>query len=187
MKPDAIVIGAVLVAVTAAALLVIWLQRDDPLDRAIVQGLAGPQPASAPPAIPTASTPPPPAASADEPLSASVLFEFDRALLRQTETAKLDRLLQGGFKRIEAIGHADRIGPAAYNMRLSERRAQAVKAYLVGRNVDPAAVRTSAKGELEPASGDACVDMRPETRRNVGLVRCLQPDRRVEVTLAAGT
>ena len=186
MKPDAIVIGAVLVAVTAA-LLVIWLQRDDPLDRAIVQGLAGPQPASTPPAIPTASTPPPPAAGAGEPLSVSVLFEFDGALLRRTEIAKLERLLQAGFKRIEAIGHADRIGPAPYNMRLSERRAQAVKAYLVSRRVDPAVVGASAKGELEPASGDACVDMGPQTRRNVGLVRCLQPDRRVEVTLAAGT
>jgi OOP family OmpA-OmpF porin len=185
MKPDAIVVGAVLVAVAATALLVMWLQSDDPLDRGMVQGLAGPQPASAPPAIATARTPPP-AVSAGEPLFASVLFEFDRALLRQTETAKLDRLLQGGFKRIEAIGHADRIGPAAYNMRLSERRAQAVKAYLVGRNVDPAAVRTSAKGELEPASGDACADMGPQIRRNVGLVKCLQPDRRVEVTLAAG-
>lgn len=186
MKPDAIVIGAVLIAVAATALLVIWLQRDDTLDRAMVQGLAGPQPASAPPATPAPSAPPP-AARAAEPVSASVLFEFDRSMLRETEAAKLDRLLQGGFKRIEAVGHADRIGPAGYNMRLSERRAAAVKDYLVGRNVDPAAVRTSAKGELEPASGDACVDMGLETRRNAGLVECLQPDRRVEVTLAGGT
>jgi OmpA-OmpF porin, OOP family len=151
MKPDAIVIGAVLVTVAATALFVMWLQSDNALDRSMVQALAGPQPASAPPAIATASTPPPPAASAGEPLSASVLFEFDRAVLRQTETAKLDRLLRGGFKRIEAIGHADRIGAAAYNIRLSERRAQSVKDYLVGRNVDPRAVRTSARGELEPA------------------------------------
>jgi OmpA-OmpF porin, OOP family len=187
MKPDAIVIGAVLVAVAATVLFVIWLQSDDALDRGLVQGLAEPQPeAAAPRAIPSAGASPPPAASAGKPLSASVLFEFDRAVLRQTEAAKLDRLLEGGFKRIEAIGHADRIGPAAYNMRLSERRAQAVKAYLVGRNVDPVAVRTGAEGELEPASGDACVDMGPETRRNVGLVECLQPDRRVEVTVRSG-
>jgi len=186
MKPDAIVIGAVLIAVAATALLVIWLQRDDTLDRAMIQGLAGPQPASAPPATPAPSAPPA-VARAAEPVSASVLFEFDRSVLRETEAAKLDRLLQRGFKRIEAVGHADRIGPAGYNMRLSERRAAAVKDYLVGRNVDPAAVRTGAKGELEPASGDACVDMGPETRRNAGLVECLQPDRRVEVTLAGGT
>lgn len=186
MKPDAIAIGAVLIAVAATALLVIWLQRDDTLDRAMIQGLAGPQPASAPPATPAPSAPPP-VARAAEPVSASVLFEFDRSVLRETEAEKLDRLLQGGFKRIEAAGHADRIGPAGYNMRLSERRAAAVKDYLVGRNVDPAAMRTSAKGELEPASGDACVDMGPETRRNAGLVECLQPDRRVEVTLAGGT
>jgi len=185
MKPDAIVIGAVLVAVVAAALLVIWLQQDDALDRSVVQGLAGPQPASAPPALPAPSVPPP-VARAAEPVSASVLFEFDRAVLRETEAAKLDRLLQERFKYIEAVGHADRIGPASYNMRLSERRAAAVKDYLMGRNVDRGAVRASAKGELEPRSGDACVDMGPETRRNAGLVECLQADRRVEVTLMGG-
>ena len=187
MKPDAIVIGAVLVAVAAAALFVMWLQSDDPLDRGLVQGLAGPQPAAPPPAaIPAPSAPPLAVPRAAEPLSASVLFEFDRAVLRETEAAKLDRLLQGGFKRIEAVGHADRIGPAEYNMRLSERRAAAVKDYLLRRNIDRGAVRTSAKGELEPASGDACVDMGPETRRNAGLVECLQADRRVEVTLIGG-
>ena len=186
MKPDAIVIGAVLVAVAAAALFVIWLQSDDPLDRGLVQGLAGPQPATAPPAIPAPSAPPLAVPRAAEPLSASVLFEFDRAVLSETEAAKLDRLLRGGFKRIQAVGHADRIGPAGYNMRLSERRAAAVKDYLVRRNIDRGAVRTSAKGELEPASGDACVDMGPETRRNAGLVQCLQADRRVEVTLIGG-
>jgi OOP family OmpA-OmpF porin len=57
----------------------------------------------------------------------------------------------------------------------------------VGKAVEPGAVRISARGELEPASGDACVDMGPETRRNAGLVECLQPDRRVEVTLIGGT
>lgn len=178
-------IGAVLVALAAAALFVVWLRQDASLDRAVVQGLAGAQPESAPPAIPAPSAPPP-VARAAEPVSASVLFEFDRAVLRVTGAAKLDRLLRGGFKHIEAVGHADRIGPAGYNMRLSERRAAAVKDYLVGRNVDPGAVRTSAKGELEPTSGDACVDMGPETGRNAGLVECLQPDRRVEVTLIGG-
>jgi OOP family OmpA-OmpF porin len=182
MKPDAMVIGAVLVAVAAAALFVIWLQEDDPLERDMVQGLAGPQPASPPPAVPAPRKEP----AVAQPISATVLFEFDRAVLRETEAAKLGRLLLRGFKRIEAVGHADRIGPAGYNMRLSERRAAAVKDYLVDRNVEPGAVGTSAKGELEPVSGDACVDMGRETRRNAGLVECLQADRRVEVTLIGG-
>lgn len=186
MKENAIVIGAVLIGLAAAGLVIVWVQNDE-FDRDVVQGLAAPQAPSAPPAIAAASTPSSPIARAAEPLSASVLFEFDRSVLRETEAAKLDRLLRGGFKRIEAVGHADRIGAAAYNMKLSQRRADAVKAYLVGKAVEPGAVRISARGELEPASGDACVDMGPETRRNAGLVECLQPDRRVEVTLIGGT
>jgi len=189
MKPDAIMIGAVLVALAAVALFVVWLRQDDSLDRAVVQGLAGAQPESAPPAIPVPSAPPP-LTRAAEPVSALVLFEFDRSVLRETEAAKLDRLLANlkakGLRQLQAVGHADRIGPAAYNMRLSQRRADAVKAYLLGKDVDPAAVRITARGELEPASGDACVDMGPQTRRNAGLLECLQPDRRVEVTLLGG-
>jgi OOP family OmpA-OmpF porin len=182
MKPDAIVIGAVVLAVSATALFVLWLQSEDPVNRAIVQGLAGPQPASAPPAAPAPRKEP----AAAQPISATVLFEFDRSVLRETEAAKLDRLLRGGFKRIEAVGHADRIGPAAYNVKLSQRRADAVKAYLVGKAVEPGAVGITARGELEPASGDACVDMGPQTRRSAELIECLQPDRRVEITVIGG-
>jgi OOP family OmpA-OmpF porin len=116
-----------------------------------------------------------------------VLFEFDRAVLRDAEGDKLERLLAGPRAkalRIDAVGHADRIGPAAYNLRLSQRRADAVKSYLLKKKeIGPAAVRTSARGELEPASGDACVGMGAEIRRNLGLVECLQPDRRVEVSI----
>ena len=107
-------------------------------------------------------------------------------MLRKAEAAKLDRLLaKVSVKavRLEAVGHADRIGPAGYNLGLSRRRADAVKAYLMKKEVDPGAVRTEAKGELEPASGDECVGMGPELRRNTGLVKCLQPDRRVELTV----
>ena len=50
MKRDGIVIGAVVLALAVAGLLVLWLQRDEPPDRAVVEALAGPQPASASPA-----------------------------------------------------------------------------------------------------------------------------------------
>lgn len=186
MKPDAIVMGVVILALAAAGLLAVWLQRADPVERAVVEALAGPQPVSAPPAIGAPSAPPPVANVPKLPASASVMFDFDRAELRAGETAKLDRLLKGEVKRIEAVGHADRIGRAAYNLRLSQRRADAVKHYLVRNKVDAAAVRTIAKGELEPASGDACVDLGPETRSNRGLVECLRPDRRVEITVIGG-
>src|SRR5687767_9416632 len=88
-----------------------------------------------------------------EPMAASLLFGFDRVELSAAEGAKLDRLLAGlraKKLRLAAVGHADRIGPASYNQRLSQRRADAVKAYLVGKEVDPGSVGTSAKGEREP-------------------------------------
>jgi OOP family OmpA-OmpF porin len=186
MKPDLVVIGVVTAVLAAGVLLAVWLQNDDPLERPVVQELAGPR-SSAP--VPLA--PPAPAvAPAPEPVSATVLFEFDRAVLREAEAGKLERLLTdlGAKVRFEATGHADRIGSVAYNLGLSRRRVDAVKAYLVEkRRIDPAAVHTSAKGELEPASGDACMEMGPELRKNTGLVECLQPDRRVEVTVSRGT
>jgi OOP family OmpA-OmpF porin len=189
MRPDAIVIGGVLLALAGGAFLVVWLQKDDIVQETRVEGLAGPQAPSTPPALAPASSPAPaPPQSVPRPLA--LLFDFDRAVLRAAEAKKLERLLQAardsGFKRIEAAGHADRIGPAAYNMKLSARRAAAVKAYLAEKNVDPGAVRTSAKGELEAATGDACLDMGPEVRGNAGLVECLQADRRVEVTVIGG-
>lgn len=182
MKLDAMVVGGVILIIAAVALVVVWIKRSDPTDSELVQGLAAPQAAAAP----VAAAPAPVAAPAPlEPLPAgaiAVYFDFDRAELPAAESAKLASMLDGRFKRIEAVGHADRIGPAAYNRRLSQRRADAVRDYFVRNKIDAAIVHTSAKGELEPASGDACVDMGPQTRANRGLVECLQPDRRVDVT-----
>ena len=130
------------------------------------------------------------AATLPEPLTAWPLFAFDRAQLEGAEAAKL-AALSGAIKdaavlRIDAVGHADRIGPMAYNLKLSQRRAEAVKAHLVRLGADAGLVRVSAKGEAEPATGDGCIEMGPETRRNRALVECLQPDRRVAVTVLSG-
>ena len=176
MRLTAVVI-AVLIGVI---LLSLWgLQMRDPYEPIVVRG---PQPTPLP--IASASAAPLPAP--EEPAAASLFFEFDRAVLQASEAAKLDKVVDvlraKTLQRLEAVGHADRIGDAAYNLRLSKRRAEAVKAYLVDRKIDAALVQTSALGEREPVSGDACVDMGPDTRRNAGLVECLQPDRRVELT-----
>lgn len=186
MRQDLILAGGVILALAAAVLLVLWLQPDGVPEGATVPGLGGPFPSApvAPPPAPAPAPPPlEPASMTSSPESLSVYFEFDRAELRAAEAAKLDGLLKRDFKRIEAVGHADRIGPAAYNLELSERRAAAVKRYLVEQGVG-AQVITRAKGELEPRSGDACIDMGPERRHNERLVVCLQPDRRVELNLA---
>lgn len=189
MKSEFVVLAVVVSVLAAAVLLVLWLQKPDPLSGAGVEALAERQTASAPPeGSPAAQSPAAPTAPVAplEPLSASLLFGFDRAELSAAEAAKLDRLLATlGAKavRLEAVGHADRIGPASYNLRLSQRRADAVKAYLVKMRIDPLAVRTRAKGEREPASGNACIGLGPESRRNSGLVECLRPDRRVELAV----
>ena len=165
----------VLAVVLIAILLLFWSRRDQ--SQAPTDGTAAIQP----------DTPMPP--KAEEPVAASVLFDFDRAVLRPGETQKLDELtakLQGrAFDGISVVGHADQIGTAQYNLRLSEQRADAVRAYLAGKGVDEGRIRTEARGETEAVTGDACRKPGRENWKGRKLVECLQPDRRVEVTMAA--
>jgi OOP family OmpA-OmpF porin len=188
MRLDAVVVGGVLLIVAVVALVVVLIQRADLSDSEMVQALGGAQPAAAPAAPPPA----PMAVAAPAPLeplppsAIAVYFDFDRAELPAAESAKLARMLEGSFKRIDAVGHADRIGPAAYNRALSQRRADSVRDYLVRNKIAAAIIHTGAKGEVEPASGDACIDMGPQRRANRALVECLQPDRRVDVTFVRG-
>jgi OOP family OmpA-OmpF porin len=81
--------------------------------------------------------------------------------------------------RIVAVGHADRIASEKYNDELSQRRADAVKQYLVQKGVDPQRVETQGAGESQPVA--QCGKMGPERASNQKLVACLQPDRRVEI------
>ena len=170
MKPFNRWVLVVLAVVAIAILLVFWSRRDQP--QAPSDGDVASQPD-------TTTTP----SQAEEPVAASVLFDFDQSVLRPGETPKLDELtakLKGrAFDGVPVVGHADQIGTDAYNLRLSGQRADAVRAYLVGKGVDAGSIRTEARGEREAVTGEAC--------KNQGRKRieCLQPDRRVEVTLAA--
>ena len=82
-------------------------------------------------------------------LDADALFDFDKATLRPAGRAALDEFVASVKtitpETITATGHADRFGSDAYNQRLSERRVQTVKAYLVGQNMDANRIRAVGK------------------------------------------
>lgn len=114
-------------------------------------------------------------------LAADALFDFDKAVLRPEGKAKLDKLSEDlkGIKLevIIAVGHADRFGTDAYNQKLSERRAEAVKAYLVAKGIEPNRVYAEGKGKKQPVTKpDQCKG--PKSKK---VIACLQPDRRVEI------
>jgi OmpA-OmpF porin, OOP family len=111
-------------------------------------------------------------------LSATELFTFDRAQLKLPQP-KLDEMaaMLNNYPQIKNVtinGYTDRLGSDAYNMRLSQRRADAVKNYLVGKGVDKSRITTAGKGESNP------VVQCKQTKR-AALIKCLEPNRRVEV------
>jgi OOP family OmpA-OmpF porin len=177
---------ALAVAIVVVIGVVIWLlwggreQQPAPVKGPIA---TQPQPAAPKPE----PAPAPIAPKAEEPLTASVLFDYNRSQIRPGEAAKLEELIAKikgrAFDRLDAVGHADRIGSSAYNLRLSQRRAEAVRAYLAGKGMDAGRIRIEAKGEEQAVTGEACKNMGSENRKNRKLIECLQRDRRVEITL----
>ena len=118
-------------------------------------------------------------------LSADQLFDFDKANLKPEGKQALDDLvskLEGvKYDTIVVIGYADRIGAEAYNKKLSMRRAESVKSYLVNeKGIAADSVFTDGKGEANPVTGDTCKG----DKKTKAFVACLQPDRRVEVEVA---
>lgn len=145
-----------------------------------------PAPKAAPPAPAPKAAPPKPAAriapvGEKVTLSADSLFDFDKSVIRPDGKTKLDDLV-GRIKTINldtviAIGHTDRFGSDAYNMKLSQRRAEAVKAYLVSKGVPANRIHTEGKGEKQPVTKPGSCKGKKSTK----VIACLQPDRRVVV------
>jgi OOP family OmpA-OmpF porin len=114
-------------------------------------------------------------------LDADALFDFDKSTLRPAGRDTLDnfigKLRDISPETIMTIGHADRFGTDAYNQRLSEQRVATVKAYMVGKGVEPGRIYTEGKGEKQSVTkaGD-CTG--PKSAK---VIACLQPDRRVDI------
>ena len=131
---------------------------------------------------------PVPVAKAKAPVRVSFeaepLFSFDKSVVRSDQRSKLDEFvasLKGTkYDSIEVIGHADRIGPEKYNLNLSQRRANAVKTYLVRQGIPAGKINAVGRGESEPVTGDTC-----NRKRGKALIACLEPDRRVDVSVTA--
>jgi hypothetical protein len=115
---------------------------------------------------------------------AGALFDFDAYQLRPEGRAALDdflgRLKGTSLGMIRAVGHADRLGSEGYNQILSEDRAEAVKAYLVSKGIEPDRVRAEGRGTRQPVTKPGeCAD-----RKNAKVIACLQSDRRVGIEVA---
>jgi OOP family OmpA-OmpF porin len=118
-------------------------------------------------------------------VEADSLFDFDQYSIRPDSRHHLDELvakLEGvNYGEVIAVGFADPIGTEKYNQRLSERRAAAVKRYLVSKGIPPDRIKIEGRGRTEEyASFKSCRGLRKQK-----LIACLQPNRRVEITVTA--
>ena len=139
-----------------------------------------PAPTPAAPATPAApSAPATPAAPAARPAPASVrqsiviqadaLFDFDKSVVRPDGKKSIDEALAKlkgvDLEMVIATGHTDSIGTDAYNQKLSERRAAAVKDYLVSKGIPASKVTTIGKGESQPVATNKTAEGRQKNRR----------------------
>jgi OOP family OmpA-OmpF porin len=137
-----------------------------------------PAPAPAPEVIIETPPPPPPAKFEKVVLSVTELFPFNSAKLSMPQP-KLDEIAavliaDPNITDIDVVGYTDRLGSAKYNQKLSERRATAVRDYLVSKGVDGSRLKAYGKGEANPL-------VECHQKKRAELIACLAPNRRVEV------
>ena len=143
-------------------------------DGALVVQAPAPAPAAAP-AAPAARPAPAPAPAPQPPAATKVtyaadaFFDFDKAVLKPEGKAKLDDLVDKvkgiNLEVIIAVGHTDSVGSDTYNQKLSVRRAEAVKAYLVSKGIEKNRVYTEGKGEKQPVADNKTAEGRAKNRR----------------------
>lgn len=120
------------------------------------------------PVVPAPAQPAPPAASKVT-YAADAFFDFDKYVLKPEGKAKLDDLASKvkdiNLEVIIAVGHTDSVGSDAYNQKLSVRRSEAVKAYLVSKGIEKNRVYTEGKGEKQPVADNKTKEGRAKNRR----------------------
>ena len=122
------------------------------------------------PAAPAAPAKPAPASVRQAVvIQADALFDFDKSVLRPDGRKSLDDAV-GKMKGVDlemviATGHTDSVGTDAYNQRLSERRAAAVKEYLVSKGIPASKITTIGKGESQPVATNKTAEGRQKNRR----------------------
>jgi len=121
---------------------------------------AAPAPAPAPSAKPT---------SEKVTYAADTFFDFDKSVIKPEGKTKLNELVDRvkgiALEVIIAVGHTDSIGSDNYNNRLSQRRADSVKAYLVSKGIEPNRIYTEGKGEKQPIADNKTREGRAKNRR----------------------
>jgi OOP family OmpA-OmpF porin len=126
----------------------------------------GAAPAPAPAAAPAAQ---PPVMASKVTYAADAFFDFDKSVLKAEGKAKLDDLVSKvkgiNLEVIIAVGHTDSVGSDAYNQKLSVRRSEAVKAYLVSKGIEKNRVYTEGKGEKQPVADNKTAEGRAKNRR----------------------
>lgn len=148
--------------------------------------LPPPAPIVLAPPIPAPEPTPAPAPWVKVKLEADSLFGFDQDSLQADGTKALDQLLLSlqrvDIETIQVTGHTDRLGRRAYNNKLSLRRAEAVKSYLVKiGGISASKIDTTGMGATQPETqANECQG----NQASQALITCLRADRRVEVAVS---
>ncbi|MCL7760130.1 porin OmpA [Pasteurella multocida] len=116
-------------------------------------------------------------------LNSDVTFGFDKADLKPAAQNVLDgiygEIAQLKSASVAVAGYTDRLGSDAYNLKLSQRRADTVANYLVAKGVAQNAISATGHGEANPVTGNKC----DSVKGRKALIACLADDRRVEIAV----
>ncbi|QNK00413.1 OmpA family protein [Dyella telluris] len=135
-----------------------------------------------------APAPPPPAAkphvSSEIEISADFLFDFDSDRLSANAPAAIQGKVVEALEKasnvevLKVIGYTDRLGSDDYNLKLSMRRAMAVKNYLISQGIPAEAISAEGRGSTDPK-------VQCNQKDRAALIACLKPNRRVLIQVVA--